>query len=152
MKRLLYITIILFVSAICYSCRTTRYVPVQTVTQIRDSVVLRDSVLSKEIINKRDSVIFRDSFVIVLDDDGNVIRTELYRQKEIYNDLQKDYKELKSRYDLLLSQKTDSIQIPYPVERELTWWQNIKIKAGGFAMLIIIAGIVFILIKKILHL
>lgn len=152
MKRLLYITIILLTLAICLSCRTTKYVPVETVTQIRDSVVLRDSVLSKEIINKRDSVILRDSFVVVLDDDGNIVRTELYRQKEIYKDLQKDYKELQSRYDLLLSQKTDSIQIPYPVERELTWWQNVKMQAGGFALLIIIAGLVFVLIKKMLPL
>lgn len=152
MKRLLYIILVALVAILCYGCRTTRYVPVQTVTQIRDSVVLRDSVLSKEIINKRDSVVLRDSFVIVLDDDGNVIRTELYRQKEIYNDLQKDYKELQSRYDLLLSQKTDSIRIPYPVEREFTWWQNVKMQAGGFALLIIIAGFVFILIKKILPL
>lgn len=126
MKRLLYIIIILFVSAICLSCRTTHYVPVET--KVHDTTYINKVQV--------DSV-FDSTFVYV---NGDTV----LQYKYIYR-----YKMLR---DTLYISKTDSIQIPYPVERELTWWQNMKIKAGGFAMLIIIAGIVFILIKKILHL
>lgn len=126
MNRLLYTIVILLVSAVWYGCRTTKYVPVETVrydtTYVNKLQV--DSIYDKE-------------FVYV---NGDTV----LKYKYIYK-----YKMLR---DTLYISKTDSIQIPYPVERELTWWQNIKIKAGGFAMLIIIAGIVFILIKKILHL
>lgn len=42
--------------------------------------------------------------------------------------------------------KTDSIRVPYPVEKELSWWQKQKVKWGETAMaamfvLLLIAGI-----------
>jgi hypothetical protein len=41
-----------------------------------------------------------------------------------------------NRTDTLM--KTDSIQIPYPVEKQLSKWQRFKLDFGGTAMLIVI--------------
>jgi hypothetical protein len=40
--------------------------------------------------------------------------------------------------------KTDSVHIPYPVEKRLTWWQQVKIELGGWAFGVIISIILFI--------
>lgn len=145
MKSLIYIITILLMSAIC-SCRSIQYVPIESKTTVKDSLNIRDSLVAKEITNIKDSVITRDSVVVVLDDKGNVLRTELYRQKEIYRDLQKDYYELQSKYNSLLSQKTDSIPVPYPVEKQLTRWQSFKMSVGGYAVVILSLGLIGLII------
>lgn len=127
------ITIILFVLAF-YSCRSIQYVPIESNTTEKDSVITRDSVVMREVLEFRDSVVIRDSVVTIVDDKGNVIRTELYKQKEIYKDLQREYNELLNRYENLMSQKNDTTRIPYPVEKQLTRWQSVKMEAGGFAL------------------
>lgn len=150
MKLLIYI--IAFFSALSVlSCRSVRYIPINSVTQIRDSVVLRDSIVAKEFINRKDSVVLRDSFVTVIDDKGNVIKTELYKQKEVYKDLQSYIDKLQRSIDELKSARTDTIREPYPVEAELTAWQKVKQEIGGFAMagiLIICAIFIYRIIKK----
>lgn len=135
-----------------FSCKSTRYIPVNSVTQIKDSVVLRDSTITKEVISRKDSIVLRDSFVTVLDDKGNVIRTEVYKQKEIYNDLQSYINKLMSNIDKIISEKSDTILEPYPVEAQLTKWQKLKQDVGGFAIIAFISiflSVLFYFIYKI---
>lgn len=148
MKTVYVILTILLASAIC-SCRTVKYVPVERKIETRDSVVLRDSVVIRDVVNYRDSVVVRDSTVLVVDENGNVIRTELYRQKEIYRELQKEYDALLERYRLLESERTDSIPVPYPVEKELTRWQQTKVNYGGWAMLAVFVYILVVFGKMV---
>lgn len=135
MKALIYIITVIFSVGIV-SCKSTRYFPVNSVTNIRDSVVLRDSFIKTEFVNRKDSVVLRDSFVTVLDDKGNVIRTELYKQKEIYNDLQSYINKLMSKIDEIRSEKADTILVH--VEAQLTKWQKLKQSVGGFAIILFI--------------
>lgn len=118
--------------------------PVESKRIINDSVNLRDSIIKKEVINRKDSVVMRDSFVTVVDDKGNILRTEYYKQKEVYKDLQREYNNLLSKYNSLLSQKVDSIRVPYPVEAQLTKWQKFKQSVGGFAIAAIIIIILIV--------
>lgn len=107
----LFITIILLASAIC-SCRSVKYVPVETVRSDtlyvnrlqRDSVYVADSVYVRE---KGDTV--------------QIVRTR-------YVDRFRD------RTDTLRMVSTDTIRVPYPVERKLTRWQRLKLDAGGIAI------------------
>lgn len=145
MKSLVYILTILLTSAIC-SCRSIQYVPMESKIIIKDSVNLRDSIITKEVINRKDSVVMRDSFVTVVDDKGNVLRIESYKQKEVYKDLQREYNNLLSKYNSLLSQKVDSIRVPYPVEAQLTKWQKIKQSVGGFAIISFIVIFTIVLV------
>ena len=133
MRRLVYFLIILLMSAIWLSsCRSPQYVPVETKIQLKDSVITRDS------------VIIRDSTVIVVDESGNVIRTELYRYRDWYKELSRDYSVLQAKYDSLFSEKQKEIQVPYPVERELSWWQSVKLQVGEIAIGVIISLIIII--------
>lgn len=94
----------------------------------------------------------RDSFVTVVDNEGNVLRTELYKQKEVYKDMQREYNALLAKYNLLLYQERNSIRVPYPVESQLTKWQKLKQDVGGFAIIAFISiflSLLFYFIYKI---
>nr|DAZ04500.1 MAG TPA: Integrin beta-2 [Caudoviricetes sp.] len=133
----LFIFVFIFMTV---GCNRTVYVPVESQTEYRDSVVTRDSVITRERIQTRDSTVIKDSTVIVLDDKGNVIRKELYREKERYRELNSDYRLLQAKYDSLLSVKNKTEQIPYPVEKQLSNWQKLKLETGGIALGILTVG------------
>lgn len=128
------VTVVLLVAIafVLCGCSTTKYVPVEsiridTVYQsniIRDSVYLHDSVYVKE---------WQKGDTVFLDRDRWHTK---YVEKEIH--------------DTLYQSKVDSIQVPYPVEKELTWWQRTKIEFGEvmFLLLFIVFGIIIIKIRK----
>lgn len=116
MKRLLYLTILLMSGMWFSSCRSIKYVPVETV---RTEYKTRDSI-------RFDSIYQRDS--VFLYHRGDTV----YQYKYLYK-----YRYLTiNKVDTVI--RTDSIQIPYPVEKQLTRWQSIKMELGGWAFGIII--------------
>lgn len=94
------------------SCRQVRYVPVETV--VRDSVYLQQV--------KRDSVVRYDS--VYVRDGGDTVTVVKFRY--VYRD--------RVRTDTLVSVRTDTVSVPYPIERELTRWERVKLEAGGYAI------------------
>lgn len=121
MKSLLYI--ILLTLAICItSCRSIRYVPVETV---RTEYKTRDSI-------RVDSIHQQDSVYVLVK--GDTIYQ--YRYKYLYK-----YQYL-NRTDTVI--KVDSVQVPYPVEKQLSRWQSIKMELGGWVFGIIIVFALFI--------
>lgn len=127
MKRLT--CIVLLVSAICFAgCRTTQYVPVET---IKTEYKTRDSI-------RHDSIYQRDSIYVI--DRGDTVYT--YKDRYLYKYL------YLNRIDTVI--RTDSIQIPYPVEKALTRWQKAKIELGGwaFGVLIMLAIVLVIRLLK----
>lgn len=122
MKRLIYI-IILLILAICFvSCRT-QYIPVESV---RTEYKTRDSI-------RFDSIYQRDSVYMLVKDDT----IYQYRYKYLYRYL------TTNRTDTIL--KHDSIPIPYPVEKQLSRWQTIKMVLGGWAFGLVIAFILMVI-------
>ena len=89
-----------------------KYVPVETVRSDtlyvnrlqRDSVYVADSVYVRE---KGDTV--------------QIVRTRYIDR-------------FRGRTDTLRMVRNDTIRVPYPVERELTRWQRLKLDAGGIAI------------------
>lgn len=123
MRRLIYI-IILLTSAIWFiSCRT-QYIPVETV---RTEYKTRDSI-------RVDSIYNQDSIYVLVKGDT----VYQYRYKYLYK-----YQYL-NRTDTMI--KIDSVQVPYPVEKQLTRWQQMKIELGGWAFGSIIVFILIIVI------
>lgn len=123
MKNLLYI--ILLTLAICLtSCRNIKYVPVETV---KTEYKTRDSI-------RFDSIYEHDSIFLFVK--GDTVYKEKYRYKYRYLTINKT--------DTVML--TDSVQIPYPVEKQLTRWQQMKIELGGWAVgVIVILSIVLML-------
>lgn len=127
MKRLIFV--ILLVSAMCFTgCRTTQYVPVEN---IKTEYKTRDSI-------RIDSVYRRDSIYVI--DRGDTVYT--YKDRYLYKYL------YLNRIDTVI--RTDSIQIPYPVEKALARWQKAKIELGGwaFGVLIMLAIVLIIRLLK----
>lgn len=127
MKRLIFV--VLLVSAMCFTgCRTTQYVPVET---IKTEYKTRDSI-------RIDSIYQRDSIYVI--DRGDTVYT--YKDRYLYKYL------YLNRIDTVI--KTDSVQIPYPVEKALTRWQKAKIELGGwaFGVLIMLAIVLIIRLLK----
>lgn len=97
------------------SCRT-KYVSVPEYHNVyvtkHDTLTKHDSVYQKE---------FVDRFV----KGDTVFLTKIkvdYRYKNIYKTLYRD------------SIKTDSVRVPYPVEKKLSRWQGLKMEVGGWAI------------------
>lgn len=122
MKQLIYI-IILLMLAICFvSCRT-QYIPVETV---RTEYRVRDSI-------RHDSIYQQDSVYVLVKGDT----VYQYRYKYLYK-----YQYL-NRTDTVI--KIDSVQVPYPVEKQLSRWQSIKMELGGWAFGLVIAFVLIII-------
>ena len=126
MKRLIYI-IILLTSAIWFSsCRSIRHIPIETVKH--------DSIYISKILH--DSIYQRDS--IYVDRKGDTVL--IYKDRYLYK-----YKNL---VDTMYVIRIDSIQVPFPVERELSWWQSVKVQVGEIAIGIIIGLIIIIALLR----
>lgn len=107
-----------------HGCKT-KYVAVPEYHQIfvdrRDTLMLHDSIYQKEYIDR-----------FVKGDTIFLVKTLVdYKYKYLYKTRDKD------------SVKVDSIRVPYPVEKDLTRWQQLKMDIGGFA---IGAVVIFLLV------
>lgn len=124
MRNLLYI--ILLTIAICLtSCRSIKYVPVETV---KTEYKTRDSI-------RFDSIYEHDSIFLFVK--GDTVYKEKYLYKYRYLTINKT--------DTVM--KTDSVQIPYPVEKQLTRWQQMKIELGGWAVGVIVILSIVLIVK-----
>ena len=110
-------------------CKSIQYVPVETIKT--DSIYI-----SKVLV---DSVYTRDS--VYLEAKGDTIFKQEF--KYIYK--------YKSLVDTIYSIQVDSIRVPFPVEKQLSRWEKIKLDMGGIAIggiVVLIALIVFKFWKK----
>lgn len=117
MKALIYITIVLTSAMWITSCRSIRYAPVETV---RTEYKTRDSI-------RFDSIYQRDSVYTLIKGDTMY----QYKYKYLYRYL------TINKTDTVI--KTDSVQVPYLVEKQLSRWQSVKMELGGWAFGVIIA-------------
>lgn len=131
------------ISMLC-GCRSTKYVPVGSVrTEYKDRVVMRhdtvrDSVMRLRDVYRHDSVVYRMKGDTVYVDRWHT----LLQSSSLLNRTEKS----RVMHDTLYVDRTDSVRVPVPVERQLTKWEKTKMDFGTAAMVIaamaIIAGIV----------
>lgn len=113
----------IMIIAMCCSC-STQYVPVQTVRY--------DSVFLARI--QKDSIFVQDS--VFIKEKGDTVFVDKF--KYIYRHIIK--------IDTVYVEHRDSIQVPYPVEKKLTRWQQLKINAGGyFLAVLMLIGLSYII-------
>lgn len=138
-------------------CTRTTYLPVESVhTEYREADTtgiyerLRDyfeSTYRKDVTS--DSVIDRSKETVVLKENGDTARHDkeriVYvssrREKELEHKLSQSDSIIDSLRLQLASVKTDSIPVPYPVERKLSRWEQAKMDMGGFALGAIAIGL-----------
>ena len=166
MTRVCAILLVLSVATLC-GCADKVYVPVEsarTEYRYKDNAELLDVVksLTERLYQKErqvDSLMRSRNERLVLNDKGDTLRhdTELvvyrasHREKELERLLESKSDSIRELRQRLESVKSDTIPVPYPVEKQLTKWQQTKMDFGGIAIGVIIAVVciaVIWLIKK----
>lgn len=115
---------------VVWSCRTTEYVPVE--------IVKTDTTYINKV--QRDSIYQLDS-VYILDRGDTVLIT---KTKYLHRD--------KLVHDTIYRSRIDSIQVPYPVEKQLTRWEQFRLDVGGWAIASVIIIILIIIGRQIYRL
>lgn len=131
-------------------CTTTKYVPVESVrTEYRDADttaiynrLLKFFESTREKETRSDSLFDREKETLILRENGDTARHDreriIYRSTNREKELETKVKEQDSIINDLRMQlasiKTDSIPVPYPVERKLSKWEQTKMDLGGIAM------------------
>lgn len=132
------------------SCSRVQYVPIEKehISVIRDTMYVRDSVSQTNQSSQRDSILRKDSIVYVVDESGKILRKELYSQKEVYSNLEREYRALQDRYERLKTGKADTVYQDRPVyvEKQLSRWQQLQLDIGGWAMGGFIVMIIFLIL------
>ena len=110
-----FIILIVALVALC-GCARKIYVPVE------NTVMRTDTVYSAKL--RVDSVIFRDS--VAVKQKGDTVFLTRYR----------DRYRVREHTDTVYQSVIDSVKVsvPYPIERELTRWEKVKMDAGGIAI------------------
>lgn len=125
MRNVIIITLMLVVLA---GCKSIEYIPVESV---RSEVQYRDRL-------QRDSIHVLDSVFMLVR--GDTVFRDRYRL--IYRD--------KLIRDTAYIHKVDSIQAPYPIEKKLTRWQQMKLELGGWVFAALLIIIAVCILKKII--
>ena len=120
----------LLLSSLFSGCTTTKYVPIET---IRTDTVYQSKI-------KRDSVRVHDSVYVKEWQKGDTVFRDRDRWHTEYVD--------REVHDTLYQSRVDSVAVPYPVEKELSWWAQKKIEFGELAMIIMAGLLCFVVIKS----
>ena len=139
-------------------CKSVKYVPMETVkTEYReaDTAAIYNRLLKlvesrKEKESKSDSLVDREKETVVLNVQGDPVRSTrtryVYLSSNREKELESENKTLRDSLSLvntrLESIKTDSVPSIVTVERELSKWKKVKMDFGGMA--IGGAGVLFI--------
>lgn len=130
--------LIAVLAVMCIGCKSVQSVPVETVRT--DTCYVNK--IRTDSVNKirTDSVYVRDS--VVVERGGDTIKVTSWRWRERYV----------TQHDTIYRSKTDSIAVPYPVERKLSRWEKTKQDIGGIAIgafiAVVSAVVIWLAVKK----
>lgn len=125
--------ILLIIAAFFTSCKTVQYVPVPEYHH--DSIYITNV--------QHDSVFQHDSVYIKEYTKGDTVFLEKTKWQTKYRE--------KLVYDTTYVERVDSVSVPYPVERKLSRWEQLKIDWGGEAILVLflcLAILVYLIIVR----
>lgn len=116
-------SILLLLLMITASC-STYHKPMETV--VRDSLYITQRMIDRVLI--RDSVFERQ------------VHDTIYRYRE------RETVRYLSLRDTLYIERRDSVTVPYPVERELTKWQQARMRMGDILLVSVNIGLIYVVI------
>lgn len=132
-KRLLFLIIPYIILSLLAGCKSIQYVPVETVRT--DSIYVDRY--------QRDSIYQRDSVFVNRWTAGDTVYQDKVVWKYVYRD--------KVKYDTVAILRSDTVRVPFPVDRELSKWEQVKLDIGGWticAFIIIILLVVVFTVYK----
>lgn len=130
---LLFILVMWAVLSLC-GCKQVEYVPVKEVRTVeieRNGIKWSDMSYGS---NETTMTTIKDSVVVVVNQQGEEVSRKEYHEKETDREYREKYEELMMMYESLRSEKTDTVQVPYPVEKQLSKWEQTCVNYGGEAI------------------
>lgn len=138
-----------------YPVETVRYEKVEADTAKFMALInsLKDEIKSKE--SKKETLVHKEKETVRVNESGDTVFVERFvyihlesEERNAYErtlEIQRDsISDLRER---LASVKTDSVAVPYPVERKLTRWEQTKQDVGGMAIGALIAAVIVWIVK-----
>ena len=107
-------------------CKSVQYVPVETVRT--DSVYIDRY--------QHDSIYQRDSVFVNRWTAGDTVYQDKVVWKYVYRD--------KVKYDTVAILRSDTVRMPYPVERRLTKWEQVRLNVGGWVIALVVITILVV--------
>lgn len=107
-------------------CKSVQYVPVETVRT--DSVYIDRF--------QRDSIYQRDRVFVNRWTAGDTVYQDKVVWKYVYRD--------KVKYDTVAILRSDTVRVPYPVERRLTKWEQVRLNVGGWVIALVVITILVV--------
>ena len=107
-------------------CKSVQYVPVETVRT--DSVYIDRY--------QHDSIYQRDSVFVNRWTAGDTV----YQDKIVYKYVYRD----NVKYDTVSVLRSDTVRVPYPVERRLTKWEQVRLNVGGWVIALVVITILVV--------
>ena len=100
-------------------------------------------------VAQRETVIKDSLYITQRMIDRVLIRDSVY-ERHVHDTVYK-YKERETvRYlslrDTLYIEKRDSVSVPYPVERQLTKWEAVRMRLGDILLAVFIAGLLYVVV------
>ena len=100
-------------------------------------------------VAQRETVIKDSLYIVQRMIDRVLIRDSVY-ERHVHDTVYK-YKERETvRYlslrDTLYIEKRDSVSVPYPVERQLTKWEAVRMRLGDISLAVFIAGLLYVVV------
>lgn len=119
-------------------CKGVEYVPMKEVKTVELQQNGMFGLNGFHRVDESTRVTIHDSVVVVVNQQGEEVRREEWHEKETDREYREKYEELLAMYESLRSEKTDTVTVPYPVERKMTKWERTKNDWGGWAMLAVV--------------
>lgn len=133
-------------------CTSVKYVPVEIVRIERDTIVKRDTVRRSVHSERKEKEVIKDSTHVIEDENGNVKSKERIRDRILIIENRDSVDYYRHVADSLMSVKADSVEVPYPVEKPLSKWEQIKLDFGGMVIggigIFALSAVVIWLIRK----
>lgn len=139
-------------------CTRTVYKPVETV---RTEYIHGDTAQFMALVNslkeqisqknsKKESLIHKEKETVKLNEKGDTVLRDRFVYIHLSSEERSAYERtIESQRDSiselrqkLSSVKSDSIHVPYPIEKELTKWEQVKMDAGGIAIGVLCAAVI----------
>ena len=127
-------TLIITAMLLLAGCRQVRYVATSNQSTRIDESKGKDTFYVTKLVRERVVERVKDSTNVVVDENGNEKSRSRVMDRYLFIENRDSINYYRALYDSLRSIKTDTVQVPVPVERKLSRWQRVKMDMGGMAM------------------
>lgn len=116
------------------SCKSVQYIPMEKIKHDSIYISKTDTLKVTHTIKEKEYVTVKDSSSVVLDEQGKVLKQEIWHNKTIIRQMSDSLEYYKAKCDSLYAEKQKTIEVPVEIEKPLTTWQKRYISLGKVSL------------------